>query len=62
MLKSVQDSDPVMLYMKRDDKSAIYIKCLNDADEDKEDTDLKILLMEMATQRCQFQNQNFKTK
>lgn len=61
LLKMVNDDDPIILYMNRDNRSALYIRSLNEDGESSEETDIEIYLMEignpeMPIPKTEFQN------
>lgn len=61
MLKSINDSDPITLYMNRDNKSVLHIHSSSENNGHIEETDLEICLMEVGNQemplpRAEFQN------
>ncbi|XWV26508.1 putative DNA polymerase sliding clamp [Tupanvirus soda lake] len=61
LLKMVNDDDPIVLYMNRDNRSSLYIRSLNENNESSEETDIEIFLMEighteMPIPQTEFQN------
>ena len=61
LLKTINDDDPIILYMNRDNRSALYIRSLNENNESCEETDIEIFLMEignpdMPIPQTEFQN------
>ncbi|MEM3063179.1 MAG: proliferating cell nuclear antigen (pcna) [Nitrososphaerota archaeon] len=61
LLKLINDDDPIILYMNRNDRSVLYIRALNENNESCEETDLEIYLMdipnpEMPIPQTEFQN------
>ena len=47
MLKTINDEDPIMMYMLRNNRSVLYIKSLSEDMETSEKTDLEVYLMEI---------------
>lgn len=47
MLRMVNDDHPIIIYMNRDNRSALYIRSLNEGNERSEETDLEIYLMDI---------------
>jgi len=61
MLKSINDNDPITLYMNRDNRSTLYIHSTSENNEHTEETDLEVCLMDIGNQemplpRAEFQN------
>lgn len=61
LLKMVNDDDPIILYMNRDNRSALYIRSLSENNENSEETDIEIYLLEignpdMPIPQTEFQN------
>jgi len=60
-LKMVNDDDPILLYMNRNNRSILYISSLNENKKSSEETDIEVYLMdignpEMPIPRTEFQN------
>jgi len=60
-LKMINDSDPIIIYMKRDNRSILYISSSNEDNESSELKDIEIFLMdipnpEMPIPQTKFQN------
>ena len=47
-LKKTNDDDPIILYMNRDNRSALYVRNSNENNENSEETDIEIRLIDMA--------------
>jgi len=61
LLKMVNDNYPIILYMNKDNQSALYIRSLNEDNKSSEETDIEVYLMdignpEMPIPRTEFQN------
>jgi proliferating cell nuclear antigen PCNA len=61
LLKMINDDDPIIIYMNRDNRSTLYIRSLNENNESSEETDLEIYLLEisnpdMPLPQTEFQN------
>lgn len=61
LLKMVNDDDPIIIYMNRDNRSSIYIRSLNENNQSSEETDIEVFLMEignpeMPIPKTEFQN------
>jgi proliferating cell nuclear antigen PCNA len=61
LLKIINDDDPIIIYMYKDDKSVLYIKSIAGVNSNREETDLKIFLMEIPNRevpipKTKFQN------
>lgn len=61
MLKSINDNDPITLYMNRDNRSVLHIHSASENNGHIEETDLEICLMEVGNQemplpRAEFEN------
>ena len=62
-LKMVNDDNPIILYMNRDNRSAIYIKSLNGGhNETSEETDMEIYLMEITNPEMPIPQTEFQNK
>ena len=61
-LKMVNDDDPIILYMKRDNRSAMYIRSLNGNNESSEETDMEIYLMEIGNPEMPIPQTEFQNK
>jgi proliferating cell nuclear antigen PCNA len=48
LLKTVNDDNPVVLYMNKDNRSAIYIRSVNEKDDSSEETDIELFLMDIG--------------
>lgn len=48
LLKMINDDDPIMLYMNRDNRSILYIRSLNENNDNSEETDIEVFLMEIG--------------
>lgn len=48
LLKMVNDDDPIILYMNRDNRNVLNIRSINENNESAEETDIEIYLMEIA--------------
>lgn len=46
-LKMINDDDPIVMYMNRDNRSTLYIRSLNEGNESSEETDIEVFLMEI---------------
>lgn len=60
-LKSVNESEPITLYMNRDDKSVLYIRNIKDEENSSEETDISFNLIEtddedLPIPKTEFQN------
>lgn len=47
-LKSISDSDTLMMYMNRDQRSVLYVRSVSESDTGREATDVTINLMDLA--------------
>jgi proliferating cell nuclear antigen PCNA len=61
LLKMVNDNYPIILYMNKDNRSALYIRSLNEDNRSSEETDIEVYLMDignpdMPIPRTEFQN------
>lgn len=61
LLKMVNDEDPILIYMNRDNRSSLYIRSLNENNESSEETDIEVFLMDignpdMPIPQTEFQN------
>ena len=61
-LKMVNDDDPIILYMNRDNRSAMYIRSLNGNNESSEETDMEIYLMEIGNPEMPIPQTEFQNK
>ncbi len=60
-LKMINDDDPIIMYMNRDNRSTLYIRSLNEGNESSEETDIEVFLMEIGNSelpipKTKFQN------
>jgi len=62
LLKMVNDDDPIILYMNRDNRSALYIRSLNENNESTEETDIEIYLMEIGNPEMPIPQTEFQNK
>ena len=64
LLKMVNDDDPIIMYMNRDNRSALYIRSLNENSESKssEETDIEIYLMEIGNPEMPIPQTEFQNK
>lgn len=62
LLKTVSDDNPVTLYMNRDNRSALYIRSVNEKDDSSEETDIELVLMEIANPEMPLDSTEFQNK
>lgn len=62
LLKMVSDDDPIVMYMNRDNTSALYIRSLNENNESSEETDIEIYLMEIGNPEMPIPQTEFQNK
>lgn len=63
LLKMVNDDDPIIFYMNRDNRSALYIRSLNENnDNSSEETDIEIYLMEIGNPEMPIPQTEFQNK
>lgn len=60
-LKMINDDDPIILYMRKDNRNALYIKSLN-GNENNEETDMEIYLMEITNPEMPIPITSFQNK
>lgn len=47
LLKSINDDDPIMIFMYRNNRSSLWIRSINDGSPDSENTDVEVFLVEI---------------
>src|SRR5579872_3190696 len=47
LLKTISDNNALMTYMNKDNRSALYIRSINENDENNEETDIEVYLMDI---------------
>ena len=62
LLKTVNDDDPVMLYMNKDNMSTLYIRSLCEGSEGSELTDIEVPLMDLNNVRMPLPETNFQNR
>lgn len=62
LLKMVNDDDPIVFYMNRDNRSALYIRSLNENNDSSEETDIEIYLMEIGNPEMPIPQTEFQNK
>ena len=61
-LKTVNDDDPIILYMNRDNRSSLYIRSLNENTQSSEENDVEIFLMDIANPEMPIPKTEFQNK
>ena len=61
-LKTINDNDPIILYMNRDNRNSLYIRSLNQSNESSEETDIEIFLMEITNPDLPLPQTDFQSK
>ena len=62
LLKTINDDDPIILYMNRDNRGALYIRSLNENEESSEETDIEIFLIEIPSSEMRMEQTKFQNK
>lgn len=62
LLKMINDDDPIILYMNKDNRSVLYIRSLNENNESSEETDIEVFLMEIPNPEMPIPPTEFQNK
>lgn len=50
LLKTINDNNAIMMYMNKDNRSALYIRAINENEDSNEETDIEVYLLDIPNQ------------